>query len=142
MKPRRRLFYKYVVPIIGIVVLALAASGGIGIYYSYKETRSALLALQREKAAGAAVCIEQFVREIERQIGWTALPQIQEGANPLELRRFDYVKLGRQVPAIIPVFVDLLAARQKYVQGYRHHPRGAIFNFASVWLADGAPKRT
>ena len=50
--------------------------------------------------------------------------------------------MRRQVPAIIPVFVDLLAARQKYVQGYRHHPRGAIFNFASVWLADGAPKRT
>jgi len=40
------------------------------------------------------------VREIEHQIGWTALPQIAEGVNPLELRRFDYVKLGRQVPAI------------------------------------------
>jgi signal transduction histidine kinase len=40
------------------------------------------------------------VREIEHQIGWTALPQIAEGANPLELRRFDYVKLGRQVPAV------------------------------------------
>ena len=81
-------------------MLALAASGGIGIYFSYKETRNALLALQREKAAGAAMRIEQFVREIERQIGWTALPQVQEGANPLDLRRFDYVKLLRQVPAI------------------------------------------
>ena len=113
MNPRRRLFYKYVVPIIGIVVLALAASGGIGIYFSYKETRNALLALQREKAAGAAMRIEQFVREIERQIGWTALPQVQEGANPLELRRFDYVKLGRQVQAITETtFIDARGREQ------------------------------
>jgi signal transduction histidine kinase len=96
----RRLFYKYVVPIIAIVVVALSASGGISIYFSYKETRNALVALQREKAIAAAARIENFVREIEHQIGWTALPQIAEGANPLELRRFDYVKLGRQVPAI------------------------------------------
>src|SRR6185503_12538174 len=54
----------------------------------------------REKAIAAAEKIENFVREIEHQIGWTALPQIAEGANPLELRRFDYVKLGRQVQAI------------------------------------------
>jgi signal transduction histidine kinase len=100
MNPRRRLLYKYVVPIIAIVVVALSASGGISIYFSYKETRNALIALQREKAIAAAAKIENFVREIEHQIGWTALPQIAEGANPLELRRFDYVKLGRQVPAI------------------------------------------
>jgi len=97
---RRRLFYKYVVPIIAIVVVALSASGAVSIYFSYQETRSALIALQREKAIAAAARIENFVREIEHQIGWTALPQIAEGANPLELRRFDYVKLGRQVPAI------------------------------------------
>jgi signal transduction histidine kinase len=100
MKQRRRLFYKYVVPIIAIVVVALGASGAISIYFSYKETRDALVALQREKAIAAAARIENFVREIEHQIGWTALPQIAEGANPLELRRFDYVKLGRQVQAI------------------------------------------
>ena len=100
MKPRRRLFYKYVVPIISIVVVALGASGAIGIYFSYKETRNALLALQQEKAASAAQRIEQFVKEIEHQIGWTALPQIVEGVSPLELRRFDYAKLQRQVHAI------------------------------------------
>ena len=100
MKPRRRLFYKYVVPIIAIVVVALAASGAVSIYFSYKESRSGLVALQHEKAIAAAARIENFVREIEHQTGWTALPQIAAGANPLELRRFDYVKLGRQVPAI------------------------------------------
>jgi signal transduction histidine kinase len=107
VNPRRRLFYKYVVPIMAIVVVALAASGGVSIYFSYKETRSALIALQREKAIAAAAKIENFVREIEHQIGWTALPQIAAGANPLELRRFDYVKLLRQVPAITEAnFID------------------------------------
>jgi signal transduction histidine kinase len=100
MNPRRRLFYKYVVPIIAIVVLALAASGGIGIYFSYKETRSALLLLQREKAAAAAARMEQFVREIERRIGWAALPQLLEGGDPLELRRLEYANLAKQVQAI------------------------------------------
>jgi signal transduction histidine kinase len=97
---RRSLFYKYVVPIIAIVVIALAASGAISIYFSYQETRNALIALQREKAAAAAARIENFVRGIEHQIGWTSLPQIAEGGNPLELRRFEYVKLQKQVPAI------------------------------------------
>ncbi|MGQ0665213.1 MAG: ABC transporter substrate-binding protein [Pseudomonadota bacterium] len=49
--------------------------------------------------------------------------------------------MAREVPAIIPIFVDLLAAKHKYVQGYAHHPRGAIYNLERVWLADGAPRR-
>ncbi|HVP09474.1 MAG TPA: ATP-binding protein [Burkholderiales bacterium] len=98
---RRSLFYKYVVPIIGIVVTALAASGAISIYFSYQETRNALIALQREKASAAAARIENFVREIEHQIGWTSQLLITEdSADALQLRRFEYVKLQKQVPAI------------------------------------------
>ena len=74
MNPRRRLFYKYVVPIISIVAVALSASGAIGIYSSYQDSRAALTALQREKAAAAAMRIENFVRGIEQQLAWTALP--------------------------------------------------------------------
>src|SRR5205807_8418848 len=53
---------------------------------------------QQEKAGSAARRIEQFVDEIERQLGWTTAPQW--AASPLEQRRFDYVRLLRQVPAI------------------------------------------
>ena len=42
--------------------------------------------------------IESFVKEIERQIGWVAYAQFD--ALPAEQRRFDYVRLLRQVPAI------------------------------------------
>ncbi len=57
MNPRQRLFRKYVMPIIGVVGIALIASGGISVYFSYIETRNALLALEREKAAAAALRI-------------------------------------------------------------------------------------
>ena len=46
-----------------------------------------------------------------------------------------------EVPSVIPILFDLLAARRKYVQGYALHPRGAVFRLDYVWLASGAPKR-
>jgi peptide/nickel transport system substrate-binding protein len=49
--------------------------------------------------------------------------------------------MNRDVPSIIPVFFDLLAARRSYVQGYSLHPRGAVFRLDHVWLGDGAPRR-
>ena len=45
------------------------------------------------------------------------------------------------VPAVIPVFFDLLAARRDYVHDYPNHPRGAIFRLDQVWLDDTAPSR-
>ena len=46
-----------------------------------------------------------------------------------------------EVPSIIPVYFDLLAAQRDYVQGYQLHPRGAVFRLDSVSLAATAPKR-
>ena len=46
-----------------------------------------------------------------------------------------------EVPSIIPVFFDLLAAQREWVQGYQLHPRGAVFRLDFVWLAANAPKR-
>jgi len=100
MNWRGGLYRKYVILIITLVSVTLLVSGAIGMYRTWLETRSALLQIERGEAATAVVRIEQFVREIENQIGWTSLPQVVEGANPLEVRRFDYVKLLRQVPAI------------------------------------------
>ncbi len=100
MAARRRIYRKYLALIIALVSVALVLSGAIGIYFSYLETRNSLIALAREKAASAAHRIEQFVKEIEHQIGWTALPQIVEDADPKVLRRNDYDKLQKQVAAI------------------------------------------
>jgi len=45
------------------------------------------------------------------------------------------------VPSVIPVFFDLLSAQRPYVQGYRLHPRGAVFRLDEAWLGEGAPRR-
>src|SRR5262245_64672661 len=50
----------------------LIISAAIEMYYSYWQNREALSAVQREKALGAAAVIEQFVKEIENQVGWAA----------------------------------------------------------------------
>ncbi len=50
--------------------------------------------------------------------------------------------IAKETPAIVPCFMDLLAAHWGYVQNYFHHPRGAIYYLEQVWMGDGAPKRT
>jgi len=102
---QNRLFRRYVVPFAAVVSLALLTNGLVEIYFTYRESRAQLAEIQREKANAAALRIEQFVREIERQMGWTAQPQVV--AAGLEQRQLDYVRLLRQVPAITEVaFID------------------------------------
>jgi len=113
MTPRGRLFKKYAVPFAALVSAALLASGAIEIYFSYQENKSALVALQREKALAAAARIEQFVREIERQLGWTTQPQLVTGAAAVEQRRVDFFRLLRQVPAITEVSQIDAAGREQ-----------------------------
>jgi signal transduction histidine kinase len=100
VKPRGRLLRKYIVLFGAVVSGVLLASGALEIYFSYQEAKAALAAVQREKALAAATRIEQFVREIERQLGWTTHPLLAGGAAALEQRRIDYFRLLRQVPAI------------------------------------------
>ncbi|MBI2959003.1 MAG: GAF domain-containing protein, partial [Betaproteobacteria bacterium] len=113
MTPRWRLFTKYFALVTALVSLALLASGGIGLWFSYKETEAQLVALQREKAAAAATRIELYIKDIEHQLGWTALPQAALGGNTIEQRRFEYLKLLRQGPAITEVaWLDALGREQ------------------------------
>ena len=98
---RGSLFWKYGVYFVALVGTALLASGGMSVYFTYHETKSALLELQREKALAAAGRIQQYVQEIEHQLGWMRFPQAE--TQSLEQRRIDYLKLQRQVPAITDV---------------------------------------
>ncbi len=98
--PRWRLFPKYATLIILLVSGELIASGAIGLYFSWRENQSNLQALQTEKAQGAANRIEQYLLDIEHQIGWTAFPRMDTAGDPLEQRRIEYLKLLRQAPAI------------------------------------------
>jgi len=113
---RWRLFPKYATLIIALVVSLLVVSGAISIYASYRETQEHLVALQIEKAQHAATRIEQYILDIEHQLGWTALPGMDDGKNQIEQRRIEYLKLLRQVPAITEVaWIDAGGHEQLHV---------------------------
>jgi len=95
---RGGLFAKYFLSLVGIVTFVLLINGVLDMWFSYGAAKGALGRLQQEKANGAADKVGQFINEIERQIGWTTHPQW--AAAPVDQRRFDFIRLQRQVPAI------------------------------------------
>jgi signal transduction histidine kinase len=99
--PRGRLFRKYVLFFVGLVAVALLVNSGFDFWFGYQENKAALVRVQQEKANAAAQRIAEFVDEIERQIGWTT--HAEWSAAPLDQRRFDYVRLLSQVPAITEI---------------------------------------
>ena len=116
MSRRWRLFPKYATLIISLVAGLLVTSGAVSIYFSYYDTQNYLVALQAEKAQGAAARIEQYILEIEHQLGWTALPGGDDGGDQIEQRRIEYLKLLRQVPAITEVaWIDASGHEQLHV---------------------------
>jgi signal transduction histidine kinase len=113
MMRRRRLFWKYTTFFVLLVTAELLASGITELYFSYQENQAALVALQREKALAAASQIENFIKEIERQMGWVTQPQRAVAGTTLEQRRFDFFRLQRQVPAITEVsYIDATGREQ------------------------------
>src|SRR3984957_1302422 len=95
---RSRLFIKYVALLVAVVVLALLANGAFEIWFSYQEHKASLIGIQREQAEGAASKIEQFITEINSQVGWTT--QLPWSDSTLDQRRFDALRLLRQGAAI------------------------------------------
>jgi signal transduction histidine kinase len=92
------LFRKYVGLFLAVVCIALLSNGLFEIIFSYREHTDALIRIQREQAEGAAEKIGHFIKEIESQLGWTT--QLTWSASTMEQRRFDGLRLLRQVPAI------------------------------------------
>ena len=97
-KTRRRLFTKYVALFVAVVCVALLSNGVFDVLFYYQEHKASLIRIQREQAEAAAAKISQFIKEIESQLGWTT--QLPWSAGSIEQRRFDALRLLRQVPAI------------------------------------------
>ena len=95
---RSRLFTKYVGLFVLVVTVALLSNGMFDVYFYYQEHKAALVRIQREQAEAASAKISQFIKEIESQLGWTT--QLPWSASSIEQRRFDALRLLRQVPAI------------------------------------------
>jgi signal transduction histidine kinase len=97
-KIRSRLFTKYVALFVAVVAVALLSNGIFEVFFYYREHKAALIRIQHEQAEAAAAKIGQFIKEIESQLGWTT--QLPWSAGSVEQRRFDALRLLRQVPAI------------------------------------------
>src|SRR6202041_3382296 len=97
-KIRSRLFTKYVALFVAVVAIALLSNGIFEVFFYYREHKAALIRIQHEQAEAAAAKIGQFIKEIESQLGWTTQLPWSDGS--IEQRRFDALRLLRQVPAI------------------------------------------
>ena len=96
--PGGHLFRKYALYFATLVSASLLLSGSIQLYVSYRENRTALVALQQETARAAAARIGNYISEIAIHVGWTTLPH--GAATTPEQRRADYLRLLRQAPAV------------------------------------------
>jgi signal transduction histidine kinase/HAMP domain-containing protein len=95
---RSRLFLKYTGLFVAVVVMALLANGAFEVWFSYQEHKGSLINVQQQQAVAAADKIEEFITQIESQVGWTTQLPWTDGT--LDQRRFDALRLLRQVPAI------------------------------------------
>ena len=94
--PRSSLLRKYAVFFLALVIGTLLTSGAVEIYFTYQEHKAALFRLQQEKAFSAATRIEQFIRDVEREL--VLLARSPWGSRPMSAaeRRFEYRRaLGR-----------------------------------------------
>ena len=92
---------KLALAFIGLISLVLVVSGGLSCWLGYREAEGAAIQIQQEKARDAAGRIGEFLNDIERQIEWTT--PLQWDALPLDQRRYDFIRLLREVPAIAAI---------------------------------------
>ena len=130
-KRRGHLFRKYVVIFVFLISGGLLTSGLVEFYISYQQSQAALGRLEREKAVAAAATIEQFIRDIQRQMSWVVQPAwTADTANP-EQRRDDYLQLLRQVRAVTEVsHFDALGREQVKVSRLGKNVMGSQADFS------------
>src|SRR5258706_4558917 len=92
------LFRKYVAILLAVVCVVLLINALLEAGFAYQEHKASLIRIQREQAEAAAAKIGQFIKEIESQVGWTT--QLPWSAGTTDQRKFDGLRLLRQVPAI------------------------------------------
>ena len=114
---RQPLFRKYVAVLVLLVSGTLAISGLLQLAFSFQQNQDGLVALQREKAIGAAARIQAFVDDVERQMS-SAVPAPLLAVGPIspEQRRDELLRLLRQVPAISDVtYLDAAGREQVHL---------------------------
>jgi len=118
-KRHGQLFRKYVLVFVALVGGILIASSVVQLLFSYQESQSAVLRVERAEAARAALRISQFVDSVRVELQ-AILPPPGLGDVPLGDRRADYLGLQRRAPEIEEVtFID--AAGMRSIRAQRRH---------------------
>jgi two-component system, NtrC family, sensor kinase len=89
---------KLMLPALLLAGSAFLVTSAVDTWYTWRHAEQLMADVQREKAQAAATQIEQFLAGVQSQISWVRDSRLFTA--PLEQRRFDYVRLLRQVPAI------------------------------------------
>jgi hypothetical protein len=89
-----------VVPALLLVASAFLIGSAISVWSTWRETEALLVELQRERAETVARQIDQHLAAVQERIAWTTTGGSEVAP---EQRRFDYLRLLRQVPAIVEV---------------------------------------
>ncbi|MGX1321435.1 signal transduction histidine kinase/DNA-binding NarL/FixJ family response regulator [Bradyrhizobium sp. USDA 377] len=114
--PPGRLFRKYLYSIVALAFAALAINTGFDVWFSYREQKQLLAAIQREQAASAATQIGQFIGQIENQIRW--LSRLPPELSTNEDDRLNAIRLLRLSPAIAEIAeLDAQGREQVRVSG-------------------------
>ena len=147
--PQGRLFRKYVAVVLTLVGGVLIVSSLVDLYFSYQETKRALVRVEHEKAAAAAHEIERSVKDIERQLRAVALQvsvddsaatsgrdigRYREGlAEALaEQREIDYLRLLRSAPPITDIrHLDVAGREQLLVSRFALDTIGGSQDFSA-----------
>jgi signal transduction histidine kinase len=102
-RTRGRLLRKYAAVLILLVGGVLLLSSLVNLYFSYRQTKAALVRLQRQQALAAAGRIEQFVKSIERQVRAAMEVPFSDVAMARAQREIDFLRLLRDVPAVTEI---------------------------------------
>ncbi len=134
MAKPRTLFTKTALTFSLLIGVSLLLSGLVGIGYSYRENRLALVRLQHEKAAAAAGRIGQHLFDLEQRIAATAEPG--PGVPALAQRSLE-IRLLRRNPAVH----EIALLDSKGVEYLRVSRRAADVERSGRDLSDAEPFR-
>ncbi len=126
---RTLLFRKYLIVLVALVGGTLVLSGLVEGYFSYRENQTAVVDIQRAKAVGAATRIEQFLRDVERQVH-DGPPAVTDALSP-EQRRNELLRLLRQTPSLTDVsYLDPTGREQMRVSRVELNVVGSLEDFS------------
>jgi signal transduction histidine kinase len=148
--PQRRLVRKYVVVLLVLVGGVLMVSSLVELYFSYQQTKRAIVRVERAKAEGAAARIEQFMKEVERQLRETTQAASDDptaaqigggklafraglGTAMAEQRELDFLRLLRNEPVVTEIsHLDVAGKEQLRVSRLEPDALGSQQDFSSA----------